>query len=73
MGFFRLEYLSDLPFLSSGELPDPGIKLTFPISPALQVDSLCAVLSGKLYQQYISQQSRLLHQPVVIAIIFMLM
>ena len=37
MGFFRHEYCSGLPFLSPGDLPDPG---TEPASPALQVDSL---------------------------------
>ena len=37
MGFFRQEYCSGLPFLSPGDLPDPGIE---PVSPALQVDSL---------------------------------
>ena len=35
--FSRQEYWSGLPFPSSGELPDPGIK---PRSPALQADSL---------------------------------
>ena len=28
MGFPRQEYWSGLPFLSPGDLPDPGIKLT---------------------------------------------
>ena len=37
MGFSRQEYLSELPFTSPGDLPDPGIKL---IPPALQADSL---------------------------------
>ena len=37
MGFSRQEYWSGLPFLSVGDLPDPGIKLG---SPALQADSL---------------------------------
>ena len=32
MGFFRQEYWNGLPFLSTGNLPDPGIKTT---SPAL--------------------------------------
>ena len=36
MGFSRQEYWSGLPFLSPGDLPNPGIK---PGSPALQVDS----------------------------------
>ena len=37
MGFSRQEYWSGLPFLSPGDLPNPGIK---PWSPALQADSL---------------------------------
>ena len=37
MGFSRQEYWSGLPFLSPGDLPDPGIE---PGSPALQADSL---------------------------------
>ena len=36
-GFSREEYWSGLPFPSSRDLPDPGIK---PRSPELQVDSL---------------------------------
>ena len=37
MGFSRKEYWSGLPFLSPGDLPDPGIELG---SPALQADDL---------------------------------
>ena len=37
MGFLRKECRSRLPFLSPGDLPNPGIK---PTSPALQADSL---------------------------------
>ena len=37
MGFPRQEYWSGLPFLSPGDLPDPGIE---PWSPTLQADSL---------------------------------
>ena len=37
MGFLRQEYWSRLPFLSSGNLPNPG---TEPESLTLQVDSL---------------------------------
>ena len=37
MEFFRQEYWSGLPFLSPGDLPDPGIE---PRSPALQEDAL---------------------------------
>ena len=36
IGFSRQEYWSGLPFLSPGDLPDPGIE---PGSSALQVDS----------------------------------
>ena len=36
MEFSRQEYWSGLPFLSPGDLPDPGIE---PWSPALQVES----------------------------------
>ena len=44
MEFSRQEYWSGLPFLSSGDLPDPGIK---PGSPALQRDSLLSEPPGK--------------------------
>ena len=35
MEFSREEYWSGLPFPSPGDLPDPGIKLVSPVSPAL--------------------------------------
>ena len=35
MAFSRQEYWSGLPFSSPGDLPDPGIKPTSPVSPAL--------------------------------------
>ena len=44
MGFSRQEYWSGLPFPSPGDLPHPGVELR---SPALQVDSFPAELSGK--------------------------
>ena len=44
MGFSRQEYWSGLPFPSSGDLSDPGIK---PGSPALQADSLPSAPPGK--------------------------
>ena len=47
MGFFRQEYWSGLPSPSPGDLPDPGIEPMFPVSPALQVDSLPAEILGK--------------------------
>ena len=40
MGLSRQEYWSGLPFPPPGDLPDPGIELASPESPALQVDSL---------------------------------
>ena len=42
--FSREEYWSGLPFLSPGDLPNPGIE---PSSPALQVDSLPSNPPGK--------------------------
>ena len=35
MGFSRPEYWSGLPFPTPGDLPDPGIEPTSPVSPAL--------------------------------------
>ena len=40
MGFFRQKYWSGLPFPAPGDLPDPGIEPTSPVSPALQENSL---------------------------------
>ena len=40
MGIPRQEYWSGWPIPSPGDLPDPGIEPVFPVSPALQVDSL---------------------------------
>ena len=45
MGVSRQEYWSGLPFPSSGDLPDPGIK---PGPPTLQADSLPYEPQGKL-------------------------
>ena len=47
MRFSRQKYWSGLPFPPPGDLPSPGIKLAFPVSPALQADSLPTELSGK--------------------------
>src|SRR5574340_945194 len=43
-GFSRQEYWSGLPFLSPGDLPNPGIE---PGSPELQADSLPSEPPGK--------------------------
>ena len=40
MGFSQQEYWSGFPFPPPGDLPDPGIEPTSPMSPALQADSL---------------------------------
>ena len=45
MGFFKQQYWNGLSFLPPGDLPDPAIKPTSPVSPALQVDSLPTGLS----------------------------
>ena len=42
MGFFRQEYWSGLPFPSPRNLPNSGIEPKFPLSLALQADSLGA-------------------------------
>ena len=44
MGFFRQEYWRGLPFLSPGDLPNPGIE---PTSPAFQTDALPSEPLGK--------------------------
>ena len=45
-GFSREEYWSGLPFPSSRDLPDPGIK---PWAPTLEADSLPSEPPGKLF------------------------
>ena len=40
VGFSRQEYWRGLPFLSPGDLPDPGIETVSSKSPALQADSV---------------------------------
>ena len=42
LGFCRQEYWTGLPFPPPEDLPNPGIKSTSPVSPALQEDSLPA-------------------------------
>ena len=44
MDFSRQEYWSGLPFLSPGDLPDPGIE---PGSPALEAHTLLSEPPGK--------------------------
>ena len=45
MGFPRQGYWSGLPCPLPGDLPDPGIKVAFPVSSALQADSSFIVLA----------------------------
>ena len=47
MGFTRQEYWSGLPFLSPGNLPNPGIE---PRSLTLQADALTSEPPGKWYK-----------------------
>ena len=51
MGFSRQEYWSGLPFPSSGDLPNPGIK---PRSPALQADALTSEPPGKPLKSFMA-------------------
>ena len=44
MGLSRQEYWNELPFLSPGDLPSPGIK---PMFPALAGGSFTAEPTGK--------------------------
>ena len=47
MGFSRQEYWSGLPFPSPGDLPDPRIEPSLPVSPALQADTFTTEPHGK--------------------------
>ena len=58
MGFPRQEYWSGLPFLTPGDLPDPGMELGF---PALQVDSL---LSIQFMTESDTQSCPTIHDPM---------
>jgi len=40
LGILQARILEWIAISSSGDLPDPGIKSEFPVSPALQADSL---------------------------------
>ena len=49
MGFSRQEYWSGVPFLSPGDLPNPGIE---PQSPTVQTDALPSEPHGKPWKQW---------------------
>ena len=63
MEFSRAEYWSGWPFLSPGDLPNPGIE---PRSPALQVDSLPAELPGKSQEGRVGENACSLSQQRVL-------
>ena len=48
MGFSRQEYWSELPCSPSGDLPNPGIESTSPVSSALADEFFTPEPSGKL-------------------------
>ena len=61
MGCPKQNYWSGLPFPPLEDLPDPGIESAFPVSPALQADSLPTEPSGK--PQYYS--AKLVQAPLL--------
>ena len=52
LGFLRQEYWRWLPFPPPGDLPDPGMELTTPASPALAGKFFTTEPSGKPKQLY---------------------
>ena len=48
MGFSRQEYWNGLPYPPQGDLPDPGMEHTSPLSPALPGRFFTTVLPGNL-------------------------
>ena len=50
--FARQEYWSVSPFPPPGDLPNPGIKLRSPVSPAVAGRFLTAVPLGKHHSKY---------------------
>ena len=52
MEFSRPEYCSRLPFPAPGDHPDPGIKPTFPASPALAGGFFTTTTPGKPHFNY---------------------
>ena len=63
MGFSRQEYWGRLPFLSPGDLLNPGIE---PGSPVLQADALPSEPPGKPRENK-DQSKRAQHTPVPVA------
>ena len=61
MEFSRQEYWSGLPFLSPGELPNPGIDPTSPIAPTLAGRFFTTEPPVSLYRQNNYLSSKTLH------------
>ena len=57
MGFSWQGYWSGLPFPPPGDLPDPGIQPTSPVSSALQADSLPLPHQGRPLKMWCNQIS----------------
>ena len=61
VGFSRLEYWSGLPFLTPGDLPNPGIEQMSPAAPALADRFFTTATPGKpdLGPNTLSEDSRI--------------
>ena len=57
MGFSRQEYWSGLPFPPPGDLPDPGMELVSPASPALAGGFFTTELPGNPWHISVSSFS----------------
>ena len=66
MGFFRKEYWSGLLFPPPGDLPDPGIELAFPESPALAGGFLTTAPPGKQEHDEPTIKQRLLLVGIIV-------
>jgi len=66
LGFLRQEYWRRLPFPPPGDLPDPGMELTTPASPALAGKFFTTEPSGKPKQLYpnLKKKKANAHTPV---------
>ena len=71
MELSRQEYGSRLPFLTPGELPDPGIEPTSLASPALEADSLSLHHGGSPQINYTSVIITIVIIMIVIIILVM--
>ena len=53
MGILQTRIWSGLPFPPLGDLPDPRIEPTSPVSPALRADSLLLAQPGKSKKMFV--------------------